>query len=522
MGKNSILIKVLLDHAILNKNMPISESALVAIYEDKEIADALYNILLKIQQTCSGIKDRTQLIDEMNKCQISESQIRLLLPYLQSQSQQGELAVDPENTGSENITIEHEQQLKPGQIPTAGNLNIVKTPITYIPKASIILPNGREGIDFSAKVQVILDNGETATLDRLDVPENIGLVFDAETSILSGIPTQSGNMTIPVVWSVNGQEPHTTEVPFIINPDPRSLWQINEPPADSLYPKKHIDHQIISEGERHIVAASRRGRSHEHAGSFRDDDFYIHHDANSGWSVMIAADGAGSAKNSREGSRIAVNTFGEYIKQQVAAMNTSNTANLIELLTTWDAEATKQIGNHFAKLFHNAAQLTVNNIKNEAIQIDQPLKSFSTTLLVTASLRLGDELFAASFWMGDGAIAVYGPKGKVRLLGTPDSGEYAGQTRFLNESEINDPEFNRRIGIGKWAEVSHLILMTDGVSDPIFETDNGLKEPQNWDHLVEQITPCLVVPAEADSKLVEWLNFFSAGNHDDRTIIVSW
>lgn len=176
-------------------------------------------------------------------------------------------------------------------------------------------------------------------------------------------------------------------------------------------------------------------------------------------------------------------------------------------LTSWDAESTKYIGAYFAKLFHNAAQLTINNIKNEAIHVDQPIKSFSTTLLATASMRVGDELFAASFWMGDGAIAVYGPAGKVRLLGVPDSGEYAGQTRFLDESEINDNDFNRRIGIGKWPEITHLILMTDGVSDPIFETDNGLKDPQRWDDLLEQITPCLESPVEADKKLAEWLNF---------------
>lgn len=92
------------------------------------------------------------------------------------------------------------------------------------------------------------------------------------------------------------------------------------------------------------------------------------------------------------------------------------------------------------------------------------------------ALRIDDELFAA-FWMGDGAIAAYGPAGKVRVLGIPDSGEYAGQTRFLDESAVNDIEFNRRIIIGKWSEISHLILMTDGVSDPKFETDNGLQDP---------------------------------------------
>ncbi|MFP1497944.1 hypothetical protein ACLB1Q_34345 [Escherichia coli] len=33
----------------------------------------------------------------------------------------------------------------------------------------------------------------------------------------------------------------------------------------------------------------------KHAGSFRDDDFYINHCQETGWSVMLVADGAGSA-----------------------------------------------------------------------------------------------------------------------------------------------------------------------------------------------------------------------------------
>ncbi|HBU7061660.1 TPA: protein phosphatase 2C domain-containing protein, partial [Klebsiella oxytoca] len=68
----------------------------------------------------------------------------------------------------------------------------------------------------------------------------------------------------------------------------------------------------------------------------------------------------------------------------------------------------------------------------------------------------------------------------------------------------------------------HLVLMTDGVSDPWFETDNGLQNPMKWDTLMTELNPLLSVPDLASSQLVEWLNFFSPGNHDDRTIVVLW
>lgn len=41
--------------------------------------------------------------------------------------------------------------------------------------------------------------------------------------------------------------------------------------------------------------------------------------------------------------------------------------------------------------------------------------------------------------------------------------------------------FSGRISVGKWNDVSHLILMTDGVSDPLFETDNGLRSDEKMD-----------------------------------------
>ncbi len=78
---------------------------------------------------------------------------------------------------------------------------------------------------------------------------------------------------------------------------------------------------------------------------------------------------------------------------------------------------------------------------------------------------------------------------KSGYWGNPDSGEYAGQTRFLDQSIIADPSFSGRISVGKWNDVSHLILMTDGVSDPLFETDNGLRSDEKWTRLLDELIP---------------------------------
>lgn len=409
--------------------------------------------------------------------------------------------------------------LKPGQIPTGQQRTRLAVSPAVPPRAKIIIPNARAGERFSSPVAIVLDEGQQATVRDVVFPRNIGLTFDKEHKLLTGTPTENGDIELSVLWSCASHDECETKQLFIVNPDPRSLWKVVEPPADASYPKSHLDAAGLVRGDIRIAAASRRGRSHEHAGSFRDDDFYINHCQETGWSVMLVADGAGSAVNSREGSRIAVQTAGDYLFNQLSGLKG---VHLKQHITAWEGSDQQATIKAMLHHFKQAATLAVNSIQNEAICAEQPVKSYSTTLLATVALRTDKELFAAAFWLGDGAIGAYSPSGKVRILGNPDSGEYAGQTRFLDQSIIADPSFSGRISVGKWNDVSHLILMTDGVSDPLFETDNGLRSDEKWTRLLDELIPVLTDASIAPERLGDWLNFFSTGNHDDRTIAVLW
>lgn len=409
--------------------------------------------------------------------------------------------------------------LKPGQIPTGQQRARLAVPPVVPPRAKIIIPNARAGERFSSPVAIVLDEGQQATVRDVVFPRNIGLTFDKEHKLLTVTPTENGDIELSVLWSCASHDECETKQLFIVNPDPRSLWKVVEPPADASYPKSHLDAAGLVRGDIRIAAASRRGRSHEHAGSFRDDDFYINHCQETGWSVMLVADGAGSAVNSREGSRIAVQTAGDYLFNQLSGLKG---VHLKQHITAWEGSDQQATIKAMLHHFKQAATLAVNSIQNEAICAEQPVKSYSTTLLATVALRTDKELFAAAFWLGDGAIGAYSPSGKVRILGNPDSGEYAGQTRFLDQSIIADPSFSGRISVGKWNDVSHLILMTDGVSDPLFETDNGLRSDEKWTRLLDELIPVLTDASIAPERLGDWLNFFSTGNHDDRTIAVLW
>lgn len=348
-----------------------------------------------------------------------------------------------------------------------------------------------------------------------------GISYDPELDQFSGVPQKAGEYSIQFYYQ-QAEQWLAGQCAFIITADPRSLWQVNEPPADAAYAKPHLDAALIQpmrDGTNaSLIAASRRGRSHEHAGSFRDDDFLIARIADSSWHILAVADGAGSAEFSREGSRIAVQAAGRILSDYLQ----QNRQQLDAQLENWQIgtadESSKQAAqalyHSFHDVFYQVAQAAIADIEQQASQQQCSAKAFATTLLVAVVRHHQAQTFVSTFWIGDGAIAVYSPD-KVRLMGNPDSGEFAGQTRFLDKSIING--FNERINIGNFEQVSAVILMTDGVSDPQFETDSGLQNPQKWNTLWHELQQPLSQP-DPEQALLAWLHFFSAGHHDDRTL----
>lgn len=407
--------------------------------------------------------------------------------------------------------------LRPGQIPPAAMPLGKPAP----PRIQFQLPNARVGQPYAARLEGKDSAGNPVTIRDARLPAAVGLSFDAASGEMRGTPLVDGDYKIALRWSSDGVAEYAGECLLFVNPDPRSLWKQLEPPAGDPYFKPHTDAALIAGPGFQIAAASRRGRSHEHVGSFRDDDFFVQHDDASGWSLLIVADGAGSAKNSRWGSKLAVQAAGEHITAQLSS---AFGAEMTQALAGWATDrvaASNAMHAPFYRLFQAASKLAVQAIEQEADSQGAAAKDYATTLLAAVVRRDGDETFLATFWMGDGAIAAYGPQGKLRLMGKPDSGEFAGQTRFLDRAALTDPDFGKRLGFGCYSGLNAVLLMTDGISDPRFETDNGLADAARWDALWDEIGPLLGAP-EPQKALTDWLTFFTPGHHDDRTIAVLW
>lgn len=356
--------------------------------------------------------------------------------------------------------------------------------------------------------------------------------------VIEGVPGDPGDFIINLRCEFTDREEGETEIEkqlrLMVNPNPRLLWRDIPTPADVPFYKPDKDNAAIEpDGGKRVVAASLRGRSHAQEGKPRDDHFLISHSTESGWYVMAVADGAGSAKYSRRGSEIACHEAVAYCRCRLADAGAFETA--INLYNNADDEqaARKAVGNEIYSIVGNAAYRAHRAIIEEANATeDSKPKDFATTLMLAICKKFEFGWFIASFWVGDGAMCIYDREAHaISLLGVPDEGEFSGQTRFLTMPEIfaDTASLYRRLRFGIRADFTALMLMTDGVSDPMFGTESNLNNPEKWDQLWERLQSGYsedgiegvdFASQHADEQLLGWLSFWMPGEHDDRTLAI--
>ena len=154
---------------------------------------------------------------------------------------------------------------------------------------------------------------------------------------------------------------------------------------------------------------------------------------------------------------------------------------------------------------------------------DVTVKDYSATLLGYVMKQFEDGWLIVSIGIGDGVIGLLDKSDQLILLSCPDHGEYSGQTRFLTMSDVWSDDPMSRTGAVRIRDFKAIFSMSDGVSDPKFETENEMNDPQFWVNLWNEISgqvPLEDRSEQSAAKLSEWLDFVSRGYNDDRTIVL--
>lgn len=353
------------------------------------------------------------------------------------------------------------------------------------------------------------------------IPEGLGIAFDRATGMLRGVPSEAGEFEVLFRYWLKREPPDykycfERKFRFIVNPDPKSLWKDLPIDPNAPYYKENIDKCSLnlSFGKK-LVAASRRGRSHAHEGRFRDDHFLIK-EISDGGCIIAVADGAGSAIYSRKGSEIACRIVIEEVEANITSF-----AEKVDI--TSDAKDEKKIKDALYDILGKAAFSAYKKIEEEAKQEGCSVKDYATTLLVSYIKETTSGWLITAFWVGDGGLAVYNKdENSVTILGEPDGGEFAGQTRFLTSPEIWDSkQIYSRIRYTMVQNFTSVVAMTDGVTDPKFDSERNLNSVECWNRFWNELSEKVPFGSEDVSEyLLEWLDFWSQGNHDDRTIAI--
>ncbi len=337
-----------------------------------------------------------------------------------------------------------------------------------------------------------------------------------------------------------------------INPNPWSMWEEHSAPANELYQKSNEESEgvvlyIPNVNESAIVnippipkkiaiAGSKRGRSHAHIGKFRDDHFIMKIDGESGWNYFAVADGAGSAIYSRRGSQLVCEEFIKSISKDFY----DNAVHFDDLWKSRIADFSNRVKTCdiireelcLDKYIQRAALAAYRRIAEEAKSQNSTIRDYHTTFLFAALKYLAGKWILLSFWVGDGGLLLYCPNGEenqILPLGKPDSGEFAGQTKFftMKEESTELEAITKRVQLHFIDDFKALFLMSDGITDPYFPAEHDFLEPVYWNRFWNETMPEEFgdifgenIPSRKAEALLNGLDFKVKGNHDDRTLLI--
>lgn len=396
------------------------------------------------------------------------------------------------------------------------------------------IPNGTVGRSYEALFDPPHSELPEVYQFHLEGLEDTGLVYDENEKKIKGLPVRSGDFSLSFKYRVHGEnETADFEVKPIlmtINPDPKTLWKNLPSDTNDPYWKPDDVTVFTTLHQRHLLVSSKRGRSHAHTGAFREDDFDFAA-LDNGWSIVAVADGAGSARLSRKGSQLAcsfvVNFFEDAKMQERLGLFDA----LLETSNPLANEEKDTVNRMVYDVLGQAALGAYKNLEAFASSVKATRKDVSATLIFMLMKKYSFGYAIMSFGVGDCPMAIINQKqSEVTLLNWIDVGEFGGGTRFITMGEIfQSDKFATRFAFRFVKDFEFLFMMSDGIYDAKFVVESALKDPKKWVDLLEDLKgrneDGVAVDLRADNPEIEqqfsrWMDFWSPGNHDDRTLAI--
>lgn len=356
--------------------------------------------------------------------------------------------------------------------------------------------------------------------------EETGLTF--ENNRISGIPTAHNiyHLDIEFFHTEDKENIEVKRVQLLVNIDPKDLWKNIPSDRNADFYKEDEASYHGKFSDKKIVVASKRGRSHAHEGKFREDDFAVN-ELSEGWNIISVSDGAGSAAMAREGSRLATVSVNQFFSSSEVLHEIENNINII--YSTPDGNKEQEAKEKVIRRLYECVVYVHHTLEKTASENNFSINDLHATLIFVLVKKFSFGYVMLSFGVGDCPInLIHTDFSKAQLLNTMDVGEFSGGTRFITMKEIFNDQIVSRFGITCVEDFSYLILMTDGIYDPKFLTENKLEDTEGWKTFFNDLNGDNDDLAKVDfindtdiaQQLLHWTDFWSRGNHDDRTLAI--
>lgn len=362
-------------------------------------------------------------------------------------------------------------------------------------------------------------------IKNIDNLKETGLLF--ENDRLSGVPAAANVHHLDIQF-FHTADPHTVEikkVQLLINANPKDLWKnIPSDIHDEFY-KPDEDSYKGKFSDKRIVVVSKRGRSHAHEGNFREDDFAVRN-LPADWNIISIADGAGSAKLARKGSEIATESINRFFDSTTILHKIEENIRL-HYSTDYSPQVQYEAHQNIIRILYEGVLNTHNTLEKWSSEHDFSLSDLNTTLIFALVKKFSFGYVIMSFGVGDCPVNLIDSDfSDVKLLNPMDVGEFSGGTRFITMKEIFNDQIVSRFEMTRVDDFAYLVLMTDGIYDPKFATENKLEDPESWKAFFNDLNGNnddrrkvdFTNDKEIDQQLLHWGDFWSRGNHDDRTL----
>ncbi|HLY25676.1 MAG TPA: PP2C family serine/threonine-protein phosphatase, partial [Aggregatilineales bacterium] len=265
-------------------------------------------------------------------------------------------------------------------------------------------------------------------------------------------------------------------------------------PQEAYFYPEQFSTSLPGVGGYQLVAASHRGKTHAHQGTFREDAVAIA--TTPYWNILAVADGAGTADLARVGSNLAVTNAIEAIKNAAS-----------------DPPETEDVG----RAVWEGMKAAYQTLKEFAADHRVNVGDLSTTLQLLIHWPQGQNCLLGLAHIGDGIITAENPAEQYYLLTEPDTDpEDATRTLFLTSAPLKN--WRDRVKVYQFDEPLDIVaLMTDGLSGDL-EPYAELLHTRLFESLRERV---LCYPLKQQERaLLARISYDRRGSFDDRTIAV--